>query len=172
MTATHECTHTSHAMQDARSSYHKTYPRFSRQIAIRARCIACGLLVPESNETNPQIDSFLRYLDNWYTHNAKHDGDAKVSQTPGNNVRTCRRCHDTRQRRMGRSNGILDGIIERWVARVKGQCGALRHFQGIHCKSKHQLLTLATVSTTYILWTVISLQLYTPRLYIQKCPKF
>lgn len=60
-------------MQHPWSPNNKTNPWPPSQIPICTRRIASRLLVPEANEPNPQIDGFLRYLDDRYAHNTKND---------------------------------------------------------------------------------------------------
>ena len=74
-----KCTYTSHRMQHPRSTNYKANTGFPSQITIRTRRIARRLLVPETNESDPQINGFLGDLDNRYAYNAKYDGDAEIS---------------------------------------------------------------------------------------------
>ena len=94
LTATEEWTYPSHCMQYPRPSYHETYPRPPRQVPICARRIARRLLVPEANESDPQIDGFLGYLDDRYAHNAKDDCDAEVPEAARDDMRAGWRRHD------------------------------------------------------------------------------
>ena len=81
-------------MQHPRPPDYKTYPRPPSQIAVCARRIASRLLVPEANESDPQVDGFLRYLNDWYAHNAKDDCDAEISKTTRDYMRAGWRRHD------------------------------------------------------------------------------
>ena len=97
------------------------------QITICARCIASRLLIPEANKSDPYIDSFLRYLDHRYTHDAKDDCNTEISKTARDYTRARWRRHDGE---MARRKIVSMGCncswwafwtaIERWVARVKG----------------------------------------------------
>lgn len=107
-------------MQHPRSPYYKTYPRSPRQVAICARRIASRLLVPEANESDPQVDSFLGYLDNRYADNAEDDCNAKVSKAARDYMRAGWMCHDGETQVIRELEEKSRRVIERWVARVKG----------------------------------------------------
>ena len=81
-------------MQHSRPTDYETNPRLPSQISVCARRIAGRLLVPEANESNPQIDGFLRYLDDRYAHDAEDDGDAEISKTARDYTRAGWRRHD------------------------------------------------------------------------------
>ena len=91
-------TYTGHRMQHPRPTHYKTNPRPPRQIPVRARRIAGRLLVPEADEPDPQVDGFLRYLDDGYAHDAEDDGDAEISETARDYTRAGWGRHDGEDR--------------------------------------------------------------------------
>ena len=74
-------------MQHAGSTNYKTDPGPPSQMTIYTRRIASRLLVPEANELDTQVDSFLRYLDNRYADNAKDDRDTEVLKAARDDTR-------------------------------------------------------------------------------------
>ena len=81
-------------MQHAGSTNYKTDPGPPSQLTMCARRIASRLLVPEANELDTQVDSFLRYLDNRYADNAKDNRDTEVSKAARDDTRAGWRRYD------------------------------------------------------------------------------
>jgi hypothetical protein len=51
------------------------------------------LLIPEANELDTQIDSFLGDFNDWDAYDPEDDRDANIPQTAGNYLGACWRCH-------------------------------------------------------------------------------
>ena len=80
-------------MKHTRSPHHQTHAWLASQVAIRRRGITRGLLVPEADEADAQVDGFLRDLDHGDAHDAEDHRDSEISECAGCDVRACGSVH-------------------------------------------------------------------------------
>lgn len=73
-------------MEDSRTSDNQTYTRPARQISIYTCSITGSLLIPETDELDPEVDGLFRDFYHRYADNAEDDSDPKATQSARNDL--------------------------------------------------------------------------------------